>query len=373
MRSRAQGLITQELGPRTDLEIRRSLKREVEAERWTGLDHILAREAGRNGGIIDLRPQHGSELDEVRLMKVARVRKLEVLGLAREAASGQWVLADNTETTLRELGERNDIIKRLARGLSAACVDRDTGSFVLAGEKLNEPITGRLVERGLDDELKGAAYAIVDGVDGRVHHVRLRGLEAAGDGQPGAIVELRRFDDARGRERVALAVRSDLPIEKQISANGATWLDRQLVSRQPVAPSESGFGAEVRKALQARGDYLVSEGLGSRQGQRPVLIRNLIETLRRRDLEDAAAKLAGETGLLYRQATAGEQVSGTYRQRLSLASGRFAMIDDGLGFTLVPWTPSIERHLYHGVSGKVRADGGCDWSFSRKRSLAVGQ
>jgi hypothetical protein len=38
----------------------------------------------------------------------------------------------------------------------------------------------------------------------------------------------------------------------------------------------------------------------------------------------------------------GEYVAGTYRQRFALASGRFAMIDDGLGFQLVPWSPSLE-------------------------------
>jgi hypothetical protein len=37
---------------------------------------------------------------------------------------------------------------------------------------------GRLVERGLHDELTGEAYALIDGTDGRAHHVRFRGIEA---------------------------------------------------------------------------------------------------------------------------------------------------------------------------------------------------
>src|ERR1700747_2325429 len=45
-----------------------------------------------------------------------------------------------------------------------------------------------------------------------------------------------------------------------------------------------------------------------------------------------------------------------YRQRLDLASGRFAMIDDGLGFSLVPWTPSLERHVGREVLGIARLD-----------------
>jgi hypothetical protein len=32
----------------------------------------------------------------------------------------------------------------------------------------------------------------------------------------------------------------------------------------------------------------------------------------------------------------GEMVAGTYRQRITLTSSRFAMIDNGLGFALVP-------------------------------------
>ena len=373
MRSRAQEILTQELGPRTDLDIRQSLEREVEAERWTGLDRALAREAGRSSGIIDLRPRRGAEQDELRLLKLTRIRKLEELGAAQEIAPGEWTLADDAEKTLRELGERNDIVKRLARGLEASGIERETGGFVLAGESLDQTIIGRLVARGLDDELKGTAYAVVDGIDGHVHHIRLRDLDAAGDGMPGAIVELRRFNDARGHQRFALAVRSDLPIEEQVSAAGATWLDRQLVARQPAPLGESGYGAEVRLALQARVDHLVGEGLAKRQGQRLILIRNLIDTLCQRDIDDAATKLSAETGMPYRQAAAGEHVSGTYRQRFSLASGRFAMIDDGLGFTFVPWTPSMERHLRHEVSGTVRANGRVDWTFSRKRSLGLGQ
>src|SRR5690606_31275214 len=43
MRDRARDLITRELGPRTDHEIRRTLERQIETERWTNLDRQLAR------------------------------------------------------------------------------------------------------------------------------------------------------------------------------------------------------------------------------------------------------------------------------------------------------------------------------------------
>ena len=47
------------------------------------------------------------------------------------------------------------------------------------------------------------------------------------------------------------------------------------------------------------------------------------------------------------------------------------MLDDGLGFQLVPWTPSLERHLGKSISGVAMPDGGVDWSFGRKRDLGL--
>src|SRR5690606_32272193 len=157
----------------------------------------------------------------------------------------------------RELGERGDIIKRIHRSLMERGIERGAAAYVLAGESLDDPVIGRLVDRGLDDELKGTAFAVVDGVDGRTHHIKLPDLDAAGDSAPGSIVELRKFDDARGRRRVALAVRSDLSIEQQVTATGATWLDRQAIAREPVALGGGGFGAEVREAMNARAEHLI--------------------------------------------------------------------------------------------------------------------
>ncbi|MGV0818472.1 relaxase/mobilization nuclease domain-containing protein [Martelella sp. AMO21009] len=370
MRDRARDLITQELGPRTDLDIRRTLKRQIETERWTQLDRQLARD-GRDTGIIDLAPVPGQQPDEFHALKVGRLRKLESLGLASQVGNAQWFIKPEAEKTLRELGERGDIIKRMHKALTERGIDRGSTNYVLAAESLDLPVVGRLVERGLDDELNGTAFAVVDGVDGRTHHIKLPDLNAAGDSAPGSIVELRKFDDARGQRRVALAVRSDLDVDAQVTASGATWLDRQNIAREPVALSEGGFGAEVRQAMSARAEHLIEQGLAERQGQRISFGRNLIDTLRRRELEAAGDKLATETGQPFNRSGSGEYVAGNYRQRLTLASGRFAMIDDGLGFQLVPWTPSLEKQLGRHVSGVARDDGGIDWSFGRKRGLGL--
>jgi hypothetical protein len=127
----------------------------------------------------------------------------------------------------------------------------------------------------------------------------------------------------------------------------------------------------MKSAMTARADHLIEQGLARRQGQQVIYARNLLDTLRRRELDAAGAKLSAEMGMPFNKAASGEYVAGVYRQRLMLSSGRFAMIDDGLGFRLVPWSPSLERNLGKHISGIVRADGGIDWSFGRRRGLGL--
>jgi type IV secretory pathway VirD2 relaxase len=369
-RGRAAERVTLELGPRSEQEIRTALQKEVEAERWTSLDRSLRDISDEGGGVADLRPGGAGEDPELRRLMLGRAAKLERLGLAEEVGSARWTLKPGFEPALRDLGVRGDIIKTMHRAMTGAGHEPDVSGFALHGDAVAEPVLGRLVARGLHDELKGSAYAIVEGVDGRTHHLRFSDLEMTGDARPGAIVEARAYDDAGGRKRLSLATRSDFTIEAQVTASGTTWIDRQLLAREP-ATGGGGFGAEVLEAMERRVDHLVEEGLARRQGQRVVFARDLLDTLRRRELDGVSSKLAAETGLAHRPSAEGEHVAGVYRQRVTLASGRFAMIDDGLGFQLVPWRPALEQQLGKQVSGVMSPGGAVDWSFGRKRGLGI--
>ena len=369
-RGRAAERVTLELGPRSEQEIRTALQKEVEAERWTSLDRSLRDISDEGGGVADLRPGGAGEDPELRRLMLGRAAKLERLGLAEEVGSARWTLKPGFEPALRDLGVRGDIIKTMHRAMTGAGHEPDVSGFALHGDAVAEPVLGRLVARGLHDELKGSAYAIVEGVDGRTHHLRFSDLEMTGDARPGAIVEARAYDDAGGSKRLSLATRSDFTIEAQVTASGTTWIDRQLLAREP-ATGGGGFGAEVLEAMERRVDHLVEEGLARRQGQRVVFARDLLDTLRRRELDGVSSKLAAETGLAHRPSAEGEHVAGVYRQRVTLASGRFAMIDDGLGFQLVPWRPALEQQLGKQVSGVMSPGGAVDWSFGRKRGLGI--
>jgi type IV secretory pathway VirD2 relaxase len=258
LRGRAEALVEQELGPRTALEIADGLAREVTADRFTGLDRALRAMADETGGVVDLRPGGVMDRDpEMRRLMIGRAQHLERLGLVDSQGPASWTLAPGIEDRLRDLGTRGDIIKTMHRAMAQSGVDR--GADVAMHLDAEAPaIVGRLIERGLRDELSGSAYAVIDGVDGRAHHIRFRDLEATSDAVPGAIVELRRFEDRQGVARTALAVRSDLTLTDQITAPGATWLDRQLVAKGAADISDAGFGRDVRDALDARTARLAS-------------------------------------------------------------------------------------------------------------------
>lgn len=369
MRARAEERVTLELGPRSEQDIRTALEREVEADRWTSLDRRLQRMADETAGIVDLRPG-GDDDPEMRRLLVGRADKLERLGLAEEQGPGIWSIKAGAEQTLRDLSIRTDIIKTMHKAMRGAGMEPDPGAFALHGEAPGEPVIGKLVARGLDDELAGTAYAVIDGADGRHHHLRFDDLEMTGDAWPGAIVETRAWEDARGKMRLSLATRSDLTLAEQVSAPGATWLDRQLIAREPAATG-NGFGLEIREAMDARAEQLEAMGLAQRRGQGFLFARGLIDTLKAREVEQVTGAIAERTGLVHQPSAAGDYVSGTYRERVTLSSGRFAMIDDGVGFQLVPWRPALDQHLGQHITGTMQPGGGIDWSLGRGRGLGL--
>ena len=218
-----------------------------------------------------------------------------------------------------------------------------------------------------------------DDPDGFVgaHVRRLEALRRAGiverieDGSwrvPADYLDRAAAHDAGPLGGAAVELRSHLPVARQTRAIGATWLDRNLI--EGASPAPTGFGAEVRRALEQRGAFLVDEGLATRRGQRLLLARDLLATLRDREVAQVGRSVAAESGLDHRRVADGGKVGGVYRRSMMLASGRFAMLDDGVGFSLVPWKPVLEQRLGQSVSGIMRG-GSVSWDLSRQRGIAV--
>lgn len=188
IRERAGELLTLELGPVTENQIRQGYQREVSQERFTRLDRELLGQA--EDGVVDLRRDpRGSFVRFKQVLKIGRLQKLERMGLAEQAGAKRWRLAVGFEASLRDMGTRGDIIRTMHREMRAAGVERagaDHAIFDPAEPKAR--IVGRVIARGLSDELNDQHYLIVDGTDGRTHYAEVGELVDPADYEPGVIV-----------------------------------------------------------------------------------------------------------------------------------------------------------------------------------------
>jgi type IV secretory pathway VirD2 relaxase len=166
---------------------------------------------------------------------------------------------------------------------------------------------------------------------------------------------------------VVIETLSTLPIERQIGAEGATWLDRQLIREVNHERADHGFGRDVRQALVRRQQWLIEQGLMQRDGNDVLFRKDILTVLEQRELRQVGSQLAAQLGKTFVDPIPGIRVDGVYRQAVDLVSGRFALIEKSLEFTLVPWRPVLERHIGRAVSGIPHGDD-FDWTIGRGRS-----
>ncbi|HZE55800.1 MAG TPA: DUF3363 domain-containing protein [Bradyrhizobium sp.] len=457
IRERASEIVTRELGRQTELEVTKQLEREVDADRFTRLDRMLiAEQQGKE--FSDLRPDQDMRdtFRQNRALLIERARKLEHMGLATEVETGKWMVSSKAEPVLRELGERGDIIKTMHRALEreGLAEDRPVAGYVLHRENAIERITGRVLDKGLGgDEMGERVRLVIDGVDGRVHHIEMdaaraedvsRGmivaagsapprpraadlniLDVAGHegvyrpslhleraraaidrlgGDPEAFVRshvrrleaLRRaghaawidadhwrvpadlpergqaYDLARDRANIRISILSPTGLDSQIGNDGATWLDRELASHSRATLADTGFGRAVTEAMERRRQSLVNMGHAVRlEDGRISVSKDFIANLELAEVNRVGRAMAAERGLTFTTVKTGEYVNGKLVGSTQLASGRFAMIDDGVGFQLVPWQPVLDKRIGQHITGIMRSAGGIEWGFGRKRGLGI--
>ena len=168
-----------------------------------------------------------------------------------------------------------------------------------------------------------------------------------------------------------VAALSFLSLDSQVKADGATWLDRQLVGKEPTPLRGNRFRVAAIDALRQRQDHLVEQGLAERDGRTIRYQRNLLRLLRRRELAAAGEKLSKEMGLGFAETQDGDRINGTYRRPVQLASGKFAIIAKSKEFTLVPWRPVLERQRGKVVGGAMRGSSVL-YDFTKKRGIGIG-
>jgi hypothetical protein len=176
------------------------------------------------------------------------------------------------------------------------------------------------------------------------------------------------YDSGRNRQ-ANIRILSAFDLEKQIGADGATWLDRRLIAGQASDLAPVGFGQQVRDAMDRRRENHIDQGDATRQQDgRTFYRRNLLARLRDRDVARAGAEMAASKAMPFRAAGDGETVSGKFAGTIQLSSGKFAVVEKSHEFTLVPWRPVIDRQLGREVAGVVQG-GSVSWQLGRQRGM----
>lgn len=169
---------------------------------------------------------------------------------------------------------------------------------------------------------------------------------------------------------VVVEVLSPLSVDRQASALGPTWLDRELLTEAPEPLRDAGFGHAARQALAQRRQWLLQQELAEQDGERTLFRAGLLRRLETLERAAAAQAIAADTGLAYAAARQGERVEGVFRRRIDLHSGPMALVEKSREFTLVPWRPVLERREGKVVTGVVRG-ASVNWTFGRERGPSI--
>ena len=156
MRWRAQEVITRALGPRSEWELKRRRTRDLHREALTPIDRVLAHYENDRGEITFANLAKARPIE--RTACLGRLANLEQLGLAKRPFPGTWQLEDGWEASLVRMEKDAEIAQRVRTALPASL---GRCAVVESGRPM-APIQGTVRAIGLDDELSGNMYAIVE-------------------------------------------------------------------------------------------------------------------------------------------------------------------------------------------------------------------
>ena len=435
LRGRASQLVTDELGPRRELDILRAEQREITADRYTGVDRKLAGLAKEGALTIDPANTEAHRFERAALLQ--RLRHLEGLHLADRVSVSEWQLKEGWEATLKALGRRGDIIRSLAAGIGPEHANRAI-RFVDEAGRLEGPFTGVVISQGPEDELRDTRFLLVEDLGGEVWHVPARGL-GPGDLPPrGSIVEI--------AAKAASPRQADQTIARIAAETGGVYTDAYHEALDPSATSDYRLSHKRRlEALRRQGiaergadgrwaippDYLERAAAqeAARGGHVSIRVRSwmaleaqvsaraetwldgaevhgeavrserMISAVQRRlaFLRERGLLAADQTALPTEARTAlraaelsrvtsveaaksgrtfaepgGAPFEGRYERSFNLAQGRMALIGTDKAFALVPWRREMER--LRGQTLLIETKGaGMGWTFPGGRTRGIGR
>ncbi|WP_306253506.1 DUF3363 domain-containing protein [Parvularcula sp. IMCC14364] len=431
LREAAEELATQRHGPRRTLEIANARQNEVEQDRWIGLDREIETRLEQGRFVPGHANTSGERFD--RSLRIARVRHLESLGLAKADGAFSWQLKEGWQAQLKRQGRRGDIIRTLASEFGEQNMairfaqDRDDDA---------PSITGIVKAYGPEDELRDTRYLLVEDFDGGIWHVPSAAVDVHARPPRGAVVELSQVN--------AMARASDKAIALVAEQTGGIWSEDLHARHDPG--SKPAYRLSLKRRLEAlrrvgigerlaTGEWHVDEQFleraadyeGRRSGgvrltvlswlspeaqidrlgdtwidslsendaghskatqdlksRRQVWLREQVylgpdqselgeaqrTRLRTLELKRESEAIAARSGRAAVQLSRGERFDGKFEGHVDLATGRMAIIGNAKEFALVPWRSALGRQMGRELTIK-RTASGIGWSLDMGRSRGL--
>lgn len=431
LREAAEDLVTQRLGPRRALEIAETRQKQVDQDRWTGLDREI--ENLIDGSVFEPGDASSSGERFSRSLQIARARHLQTLGLAEPAGAVAWRMKPGWQEQLKRRGRRGDIIRTLAAEFGER---KKHIQFVQDRDADATPIQGVVKAYGAEDELRDTRYMLVEDFDGGIWHVPAGAIDPTSRPSRGAVVELSRAS--------ALARASDTAIARVADETGGVWSEdlharhdpgskpayRLSLKRRLEALLRAGIGERLASGewridatfLKRAADYEARrsggvkltvlswlspeaqiermgetwiDGLSETDAERCIALRKLQmrrqawlreqdvlqagqatlsdeQRIRMRalDLKQNADAIAARSNRTAVDLANGDRLHGRLEGHVDLAAGRMAVIGNAKAFALVPWRSALGRQTGRELTLK-RTAAGIGWTVGNGRSKGI--
>ncbi len=291
MRHAASDFLTHELGPRTEMEILKQVRQQVDQDRFTDLDSDIIKYSRDN----IMHPDGGEY--QARIVG-ARMKKLSKMGLAQHLGNDYWRLDPDLKNTLTAMAEKGDIIKTLYRNLYKAGKDNLQQKALIFGtdEASQKSVSGELLKIGLSDELSDRRYVIMDGTDGNHWYVDMGELEQVNDLNMGMIVTV--TDAHHGASRV------DHHIAEIARQNGGVYSEEYHQHSDPNA-SQAYIKSHIRR-LEGLRRYGIAERQSDGSWNIPTDFTNRIEKLQKQFAQKAPVAMTINSAFALDQLIEGE-------------------------------------------------------------------
>ncbi len=323
IRFRSADLLTLELGPRSELSIIKAKQRALLQNRTIAIDYKIAQLANRHDGKFT--PFIFKDPEQVKAASL-RIKHLQSLGLVTQPTSWPknfYKVDLQLIEKLKELETHHDIYKKIAR----------LGVTEVRQHIPEQSMIGKVVSKGLQDELRATYYVIIDGVDCNKWYVDLSNYKNADELKIGQTIILE--SKILPQEMMVNQLKTHAPklhfdqtkyLPDLVKASGVTVLDRCLVNKDLQAIlSNNGVGAEIKAALKERRQILASRGLAGVIDGKITVNKNLFDDLKKQELDHYKGKLRKDGFYVYDELP--KNFIGNFKQTVKLSGIDYGLIE----------------------------------------------